>query len=264
MGLRIIQLISNCVFFQERPPPVPPSRPYTVTGNKKIAFPQNRVMRATFPGNSLNQYTWVCWVYKTNSNQTFLLAPSRRDRSFRSPFIERGDRGGDRFISSPEGLPRGGEKEPHPPCTSHTPRAQVITPLSTQWQQHTDCPSPTPLFTLSPSCPTSPTSPSSTAPKHHFTSLYSTAASNPASTFGGNWHMIEQSFPSLDDIIMKYPSYILIMMIPNQCDVLLLHTNKNWYEIFAKLLIPWCQILNLCGYHVPSDMYFQARFLKFG
>ena len=125
--------IIDCVFFQERPPPVPPSRPYTVTGNKKIAFPQNRVMRATFPGNSLNQYTWVCWVYKTNSNQTFLLAPSRRDRSFRSPFIERGDRGGDRFISSPEGLPRGGEKEPHPPRTSHTPRAQVITPLSTQW-----------------------------------------------------------------------------------------------------------------------------------
>lgn len=33
----------------ERPPPVPPSRPYTVTGSKKITFPQSRVMRQSFP-----------------------------------------------------------------------------------------------------------------------------------------------------------------------------------------------------------------------
>jgi len=32
----------------ERPPPVPPSRPYTVSGNKKIAFPQSRVMSQSF------------------------------------------------------------------------------------------------------------------------------------------------------------------------------------------------------------------------
>merc|ERR1712141_475509 len=30
------------------PPPVPPSRPYTVSGNKKIAFPQSRVMGQSF------------------------------------------------------------------------------------------------------------------------------------------------------------------------------------------------------------------------
>jgi len=33
----------------ERPPPVPPSRPYTVTGNRKIAYPQSRVMKNSFP-----------------------------------------------------------------------------------------------------------------------------------------------------------------------------------------------------------------------
>ena len=36
--------------FQERPPPVPPSRQYTVMGNKKVAFPQTRILRNTFPG----------------------------------------------------------------------------------------------------------------------------------------------------------------------------------------------------------------------
>ena len=30
---------------------MPPSRPYTVTGNRKIAYPQSRVMRNSFPGN---------------------------------------------------------------------------------------------------------------------------------------------------------------------------------------------------------------------
>lgn len=37
---------------QERPPPVPPSRPYTVTGNRKIAYPQSRVMKNSFPGDT--------------------------------------------------------------------------------------------------------------------------------------------------------------------------------------------------------------------
>jgi len=33
----------------ERPPPIPPSRPYTVIGGKKITFPQSRVMKTSFP-----------------------------------------------------------------------------------------------------------------------------------------------------------------------------------------------------------------------
>ncbi|XP_046742068.1 unconventional myosin-IXAa isoform X2 [Diprion similis] len=33
----------------ERPPPVPPSRSYTVTGNTKLGYPQTRVMKTPFP-----------------------------------------------------------------------------------------------------------------------------------------------------------------------------------------------------------------------
>jgi hypothetical protein len=44
------KLVCLIIFLQERPPPVPTSRPYTVTGNKKIAFPQSRVMKNSFPG----------------------------------------------------------------------------------------------------------------------------------------------------------------------------------------------------------------------
>ncbi|KAK6632528.1 hypothetical protein RUM43_013296 [Polyplax serrata] len=33
----------------ERPPPVPPSRPYTVTGNSKLGYPQTRIMKMSFP-----------------------------------------------------------------------------------------------------------------------------------------------------------------------------------------------------------------------
>lgn len=34
---------------QERPPPVPPSRSYTVTGNSKLSYPQIRLMKMNFP-----------------------------------------------------------------------------------------------------------------------------------------------------------------------------------------------------------------------
>ncbi|KAG8276288.1 Myosin [Homalodisca vitripennis] len=33
----------------ERPPPVPPSRPYTVAGNTKLGYPQTRIMKMPFP-----------------------------------------------------------------------------------------------------------------------------------------------------------------------------------------------------------------------
>lgn len=38
---------------QERPPPVPPSRSYTVAGNTKLGYPQTRVMKTPFPGKNL-------------------------------------------------------------------------------------------------------------------------------------------------------------------------------------------------------------------
>lgn len=39
---------------QERPPPVPASRAYTITGNsKKLGYPQSRIMKMNFPEDAL-------------------------------------------------------------------------------------------------------------------------------------------------------------------------------------------------------------------
>ncbi|XP_055389297.1 unconventional myosin-Ia isoform X2 [Condylostylus longicornis] len=51
---KIIQ--QTCTLFGldlERPPPVPPSRPYTVTGNSKLGYPQTRIMKMNFPEDSI-------------------------------------------------------------------------------------------------------------------------------------------------------------------------------------------------------------------
>ncbi|XP_030380655.1 unconventional myosin-IXAa [Scaptodrosophila lebanonensis] len=37
----------------ERPPPVPPSRTYTITGNSKLGYPQSRIMKMNFPEDAL-------------------------------------------------------------------------------------------------------------------------------------------------------------------------------------------------------------------
>ncbi|XP_075149902.1 unconventional myosin-IXb-like dachs isoform X2 [Haematobia irritans] len=37
----------------ERPPPVPPSRNYTITGSNKLCFPQTRVMKMNFPEDTI-------------------------------------------------------------------------------------------------------------------------------------------------------------------------------------------------------------------
>ncbi|XP_013109601.1 unconventional myosin-IXa isoform X2 [Stomoxys calcitrans] len=37
----------------ERPPPVPPSRNYTITGSTKLSFPQTRVMKMNFPEDTI-------------------------------------------------------------------------------------------------------------------------------------------------------------------------------------------------------------------
>ncbi|XP_066156566.1 unconventional myosin-Ia [Euwallacea fornicatus] len=47
---KIIQQTCNLFGLDlERPPPVPPSRSYTVTGNTKLGYPQTRVMKMTYP-----------------------------------------------------------------------------------------------------------------------------------------------------------------------------------------------------------------------
>ncbi|XP_058819970.1 myosin-I heavy chain isoform X2 [Topomyia yanbarensis] len=48
-------IAQTCTLFGldlERPPPVPPSRSYTVTGNSKLGYPQTRTMKMNFPEDS--------------------------------------------------------------------------------------------------------------------------------------------------------------------------------------------------------------------
>ncbi|XP_039284577.1 unconventional myosin-IXa [Nilaparvata lugens] len=50
----------TCTLFgldMERPPPVPPSRSYTVTGNTKLGYPQTRVMKKPFPEDGSGEVT---------------------------------------------------------------------------------------------------------------------------------------------------------------------------------------------------------------
>lgn len=50
---KIIQQTCNLFGLDlERPPPVPPSRSYTVAGNTKLGYPQTRVMKMSFPEDS--------------------------------------------------------------------------------------------------------------------------------------------------------------------------------------------------------------------
>ena len=53
--------------FQERPPPVPPSRPYTVTGNKKFGYPQTRIMKMPYPGIIVPMIEFCWWGRPFNS-----------------------------------------------------------------------------------------------------------------------------------------------------------------------------------------------------
>ncbi|XP_062546068.1 myosin-I heavy chain isoform X2 [Armigeres subalbatus] len=51
-------IAQTCTLFGldlERPPPVPPSRSYTVTGNSKLGYPQTRIMKMNFPEDSVAQ-----------------------------------------------------------------------------------------------------------------------------------------------------------------------------------------------------------------
>ena len=52
MGELTVVDLSLTFVVQERPPPIPASRAYTVTGNRKVAYPQSRVMRTSFPGKT--------------------------------------------------------------------------------------------------------------------------------------------------------------------------------------------------------------------
>lgn len=45
----MLHYYNGVAFPQERPPPVPPSRPYTVAGSLKLGYPQTRMMKMNFP-----------------------------------------------------------------------------------------------------------------------------------------------------------------------------------------------------------------------
>lgn len=51
--MQICFIYKVVLYLQERPPPVPPSRNYTVTGNTKLCFPQNRIMKMNFPEDTI-------------------------------------------------------------------------------------------------------------------------------------------------------------------------------------------------------------------
>jgi len=56
----------------ERPPPIPPSRPYTVIGGKKITFPQSRVMKTSFPEDESSE------VFLTKGDSVIVIGNSQR------------------------------------------------------------------------------------------------------------------------------------------------------------------------------------------
>ena len=46
----------------ERPPPLPPARAYTVDGNRKLGYPQERLMRLNYPGTLAGERAADGWV----------------------------------------------------------------------------------------------------------------------------------------------------------------------------------------------------------
>ena len=60
---------------QERPPPVPPSRPYTVSGSKKITFPQSRIMKHNYLG-MYNKNNYIATdILNNETNTSVLVSP---------------------------------------------------------------------------------------------------------------------------------------------------------------------------------------------
>ncbi|XP_063858660.1 unconventional myosin-IXb-like isoform X1 [Scylla paramamosain] len=74
---------------QERPPPVPPSRSYTITGNHKMGYPQTRVMKRKFPeeggGDSVLLKGESVVVVGASSRRGHLLV-DHQGHSFHVPF----------------------------------------------------------------------------------------------------------------------------------------------------------------------------------
>ncbi|KAG5334152.1 MYO7A protein, partial [Acromyrmex heyeri] len=59
----------------ERPPPVPPSRSYTVTGNTKLGYPQTRIMKMPFPVISTE------YIVRLGERKHEILAESEKSKT---------------------------------------------------------------------------------------------------------------------------------------------------------------------------------------
>ncbi|XP_018311210.1 LOW QUALITY PROTEIN: unconventional myosin-IXa [Mycetomoellerius zeteki] len=70
----------------ERPPPVPPSRSYTVTGNTKLGYPQTRIMKMPFPEEGEGEVVLL-------KGETVLVigAYSERNKCVERPDVLQGD-----------------------------------------------------------------------------------------------------------------------------------------------------------------------------
>jgi len=82
--------IATILNLQERPPPVPPSRAYTISGNSKLGYPQSRVMKMTFPEESQSDAQQlkkgeVVTVMGASTGRGHLLV-EHKGQSFHVPF----------------------------------------------------------------------------------------------------------------------------------------------------------------------------------
>nr|XP_016945884.1 unconventional myosin-IXb isoform X2 [Drosophila suzukii] len=88
---KIIQQTCNLFGLDlERPPPVPPSRAYTISGNSKLGYPQSRVMKMTFPEESQSDAQQlkkgeVVTVMGASTGRGHLLV-EHKGQSFHVPF----------------------------------------------------------------------------------------------------------------------------------------------------------------------------------
>merc|ERR1712218_24478 len=74
----------------ERPPPVPPSRPYTVNGNKKISFPQTRIMSQSFSEEGTTDIALMkgeTVIVIGNSPRRGFLVVEKRNHTIHVPYM---------------------------------------------------------------------------------------------------------------------------------------------------------------------------------
>ncbi|KAL4113173.1 hypothetical protein QTP88_016846 [Uroleucon formosanum] len=86
------KIIQTCNLFGlnlERPPPLPPSRSYTISGNTKVGYPQSRIMKKSFPEEGNCDVTLIkgdAVIVVGTSNRRGHLVVEHCNRSLDVPF----------------------------------------------------------------------------------------------------------------------------------------------------------------------------------